>query len=263
MKKNSILFAMLLASILFCFGQRRQPSFKSTIRSINAVQSMIGTPDPQIYDNQPIMDVDSNQYKTVKIGNQIWMAENLKVSHYRNGDLIANVTDSLWGTLSTGAWCFYENNKNNGDVNGRLYNFFAISDKRNLAPKGWHVATASEWKTLIQIVKGIVVPGETPGETPMIQILDSDNKLNFNLLGGCRSDGDASFMYANNGALYWSSTEYGTNEAWEWMIVVTKQDKYLMSSNDFSLKHYGCYIRCVKDEIKPQGTKRIVHKKKK
>jgi len=94
-------------------------------------------------------DQDGNVYKTVKIGNQWWMAENLKVTHYRNGDPITNVTDdTVWANLSEGAYCAYENNESYADTFGYLYNWYAVNDNRNIAPQGWHVSTDYNWQEL-------------------------------------------------------------------------------------------------------------------
>lgn len=95
----------------------------------------------------PVTDIDGNVYQTVKIGNQIWMSENLKVFHYRNGDDIPNVTWG-WQNLSEGACCYYNNDINNIAIYGLLYNGYAVNDIRNLAPEGWHVPTDEEWKEL-------------------------------------------------------------------------------------------------------------------
>ena len=99
-----------------------------------------------------IIDIDGNIYKTVKIGNQIWMAENLKVTHYRNGDQILNINNnSQWVEnyalpehYKSGAYCNYNNDINNVELYGRLYNDYAVIDKRGLAPKGWNIPTNEE-----------------------------------------------------------------------------------------------------------------------
>ena len=88
-----------------------------------------------------LMDIEGNSYGAKKIGNQIWMTENLKVKKYRNGDIIPQVQDSLqWSQLTTGAWCYYENDPSKGI----LYNWFAVNDPRGLAPEGWHIPTDKE-----------------------------------------------------------------------------------------------------------------------
>ena len=92
------------------------------------------------------IDIDGNVYRTVKIGKQWWMAENLKVTHYRNGDEIQHVTGYLeWKTLKSGAYCNYDNNPSYVPTYGRLYNWFAVDDSRNIAPQGWHVPSDSEY----------------------------------------------------------------------------------------------------------------------
>src|SRR5688500_3606271 len=92
--------------------------------------------------------VDS--FKTIKIGSQVYMAENLNVSHFRNGDAIPEVkTNEEWmlaGKEKKPAWCYYDNKPENGSIYGRLYNWHAINDPRGLAPEGWHVATDAEWR---------------------------------------------------------------------------------------------------------------------
>jgi uncharacterized protein (TIGR02145 family) len=102
-----------------------------------------------------VTDYDGNFYRTVRIGDQCWMMDNLKVTHYRNGDPIPNVTDAgEWNNLSTGAYCDYNNDPANADAYGRLYNFCAVYDSRNIAPEGWHVATDEEWQTLVDFLGG-------------------------------------------------------------------------------------------------------------
>ena len=85
--------------------------------------------------------------KSVKIGNQIWMIENLNVDHYRNGDKLPEVRDNTeWENLTTGAWCYYENKSENGEKYGKLYNWYAVMDPRGLAPIGWHIPTLVDFK---------------------------------------------------------------------------------------------------------------------
>lgn len=96
-----------------------------------------------------VVDVDGNIYNTVKIGAQTWLAENLKTTHYSNGDAISCVlVDSLWEGQDVGAYCYYNNDKNNIPKYGMLYNFNAVQDTRKIAPVGWHVATRDDWEEL-------------------------------------------------------------------------------------------------------------------
>lgn len=87
-------------------------------------------------------DQDGNVNKTVTIGNQVWMAENLKVTHYRNGDAIPYIIDNTeWANIITGALCAYDNDSPHILTYGLLYNWYAVNDSRHIAPEGWHVPT--------------------------------------------------------------------------------------------------------------------------
>jgi len=91
----------------------------------------------------------------VAIGNQVWTSKNLDVVTYRNGDSIPQVQDiEAWRDLTTGAWCYYENNTANGTKYGKLYNWYAVNDPRGLAPKGYHIPTDKEWTILTKNLGG-------------------------------------------------------------------------------------------------------------
>jgi uncharacterized protein (TIGR02145 family) len=101
--------------------------------------------------SQTVTDYDGNIYNTVTIGTQLWMKENLKVTHYQNGDSIPNVkSNSQWIKLSTGAFCDYNNSPDTSKTYGKLYNWYAVTDPRNIAPVGWHVPTLFDWLELNQ-----------------------------------------------------------------------------------------------------------------
>ena len=93
-------------------------------------------------------DVDGNVYKVVTIGSQVWMAENLRVTHYRNGDEIPYDSSRNWSGLTTGAYCKYDNSDDTAAIYGLLYNWYAATDIRNIAPAGWHVPSQAEWEAL-------------------------------------------------------------------------------------------------------------------
>lgn len=119
------------------------------------------TPDYIIFNPElqygTITDVDGNAYKTITIGTQTWMAENLKVTHFRNGDAITNETDlEKWGNfqITTNAYCWYNNDVSNKDIYGAMYNWYAASDNRNIAPSGWHVSNILDWQTLSSFLGG-------------------------------------------------------------------------------------------------------------
>lgn len=96
-----------------------------------------------------VYDIDGNEYKTVKIGNQIWMAEKLRVTRFRNGDGITYaISNSAWMGYSNGAYCAYNNNESTANTYGYLYNWYALNDYRKIAPEGWRVPTDDDWKEL-------------------------------------------------------------------------------------------------------------------
>jgi uncharacterized protein (TIGR02145 family) len=103
--------------------------------------------DFTLVSSNTVTDIDGNVYQIIQIGNQEWMAENLKVTHYRDGSAILNVTNqSSWSNTNVGAYCIYNDNASNEvDTYGCLYNNYAVIDARNIAPEGWHVATDDEW----------------------------------------------------------------------------------------------------------------------
>jgi uncharacterized protein (TIGR02145 family) len=120
----------------------------------------------------------------VTIGTQVWTGCNLDVTTYRNGDPIPEVTDQgAWNSLTTGAWCYYENTSSNGTTYGKLYNWHAVNDPRGLAPIGYHIPSDAEWTTLVNYLGGDNVAGghlKEPGfchwEDPNT---DADNSSGF------------------------------------------------------------------------------------
>ncbi len=121
--------------------------------------------------NQPISgfgpninDIDGNSYKTVYIGKQHWMVENLKVSKYNDGVEIPNVIDNQqWSQLTSGAWCYYNNDQENNNLYGKLYNMHVVNlnVNKNVCPIGWHVPSYAEWDTLIDYLGGLsTAPGK-------------------------------------------------------------------------------------------------------
>jgi len=117
--------------------------------------------------NGVVKDVDGNSYKTIKIGNQIWMAENLKTTHYANGDAIPDGTGAgdISGETDPKYWFAYVDDLNNVTTYGRLYTWYTVIDSRNVCPDGWHVPTDTEWTTLTDYLGGTSVAGGKLKET--------------------------------------------------------------------------------------------------
>ena len=170
-----------------------------------------------------VTDIDGNTYKTVYIGTQQWMAENLKVSKYNDGTTIPNVTDKTqWSNLTTGAWCYYDNDVANNSKFGKLYNWYTVStitnDNKNLCPVGWHVPTDSEWTVLTDYLGGESVAGAKMKEVGTTNWkspnTDATNTSLFTgLPGGYRLD-NGNYYEVGTFCYWWSSTENNTSFAW-------------------------------------------------
>jgi uncharacterized protein (TIGR02145 family) len=107
-----------------------------------------------------LTDIDGNKYRTVKIGTQWWMAENLQVTKYSNGDTIPYKLDhSAGSTVFQGAYYNYNNDTKNVVTYGRLYNWYALNDNRKITPEGWHVPSDHEWQVLIDFLGGNAIAG--------------------------------------------------------------------------------------------------------
>jgi len=158
-------------------------------------------------------------YPSVLIGSQYWMEKNLDVTTYRNGDPIPYVTDATtWSGLTTGAWCYYDNDPANGPLYGKLYNWYAVNDSRGLAPTGWHVPTDAEWSTLTTTLGGesvaggkMKVAGTTRWTTPNTGATNSSGFAG--LPGGVRGY-DGSFYNVVYYGYWWSASEYDAAYAW-------------------------------------------------
>ncbi len=206
-----------------------------------------------------VTDIDGNIYKTVKIGNQWWMAENLKTTKYRNGDAVPNVTDNAaWEGLKTGAYCWYNNDITNKNIYGALYNWYAVNDSRNLAPSGWHVATVAEWDNLVltldpdaqldNIVQSAIAGAKLKeaGSAHWISPNLATNETGFTALpGGERNVALIGFAYIHYIGLWFTSTEYsngtvGTRD-------LNYEDGSIHKDNQNWTKWPGLSVRCIKD----------------
>lgn len=202
-----------------------------------------------IYETGECIDINGNIYKTIKIGNQWWMAENLKVTHYRNGDAIPNVTDAdAWSRLNTGAYCNYNNNMGNERMYGRLYNWFAVNDSRNIAPVGWHVPTDAEWQTLFDYLGGFSIAGGKMKEegtfTWQSPNSGATNQSGFTAKpGGYRDSHNGRFSIAGWMSYFWSSSEYNSFDAFYFYLHYDS----IATSRGAGNKQFGYSVRCIKD----------------
>lgn len=197
-------------------------------------------------ENNTIKDIDGNVYKTVTIGSQIWMAENLRVTHFNNGEEIPNIQSKIfWNGTTSGACCDYDNSAQNSIRYGKLYNWFAVNDKRGIAPKGWRVANKTDWQTLIIFLGGQNVAGGKLKESGIINWkspnIGATNSTGFTALPSGGRDGD--YFGIGEECDWWDSTPTNTTSA----------NRFYIESNTESIgftiaeKNLGLSVRCIKD----------------
>jgi uncharacterized protein (TIGR02145 family) len=212
----------------------------------------------QIDSNATVTDYDGNVYHTVTIGTQTWMKENLKNTHYRNGEPIVYAPDDTkWFNLcagateiQSGAFCNYDNDANNATMYGRLYNGNAVKDSRNICPVGWHIPTTAEWKALESYLGGAIVAGGKMKEASKTHWISpnigADNTSGFSgVPGGFRfrrgefgSIGFSCYLWSSG----WTRLD-GTEAGWFRLVSYSSQS---INHNDYS-EASGFSIRCIKD----------------
>jgi len=210
--------------------------------------------------SESVSDIVGNSYRTIKIGTQVWMTENLKTTKYNNGIEIPNITtDSLWVNLNSGAFCWYNNDLSFKNKYGALYNWFAVNTG-NLCPVGWHVPTDEEWKILEGSVDSQFSVGDTiwnrnwnrgfdVGRRLMATSgWDSDgngtNDFNFSALpGGERLKRNGRFFISDTNGFWWSSTEYDESSAMYRSLLYSVEYMFRF----YHPKGFGFSVRCIKD----------------
>ncbi len=190
--------------------------------------------------------------KEVTIGKQVWMTQNLNVDKFRNGDPIPEAkTDEEWteaGENGEPAWCYYNNNPDNGDRYGKLYNWYAVHDPRGLAPEGWKIPSDEDWSRLTDFLGGGSVAGTKMKSTNFWADNDGEsgngtNESGFSgLPGGYRYD-DGTFYSIGESGDWWSSTETSTNLAWYRTLFYVSGGVDWYDVN----KGLGFSVRCLRD----------------
>jgi uncharacterized protein (TIGR02145 family) len=194
-------------------------------------------------DNGTVSDIDGNVYKTVKIGSQIWMKENLKVSRYQNGDPIpTNLSHNEWEKTTSGAFAIYDNDAANNTNYGKLYNWYAVTDSRGLCPVDWHVPSEEEWIYLEDFInKANIAKGKKR---------ESNWWRFFSGLRGGRRSNDGHYNFIAMDGFWWSTTEITSG------CVDLNQNAIDLALNKYFFdlafggcnhKQYGYSVRCLRD----------------
>jgi uncharacterized protein (TIGR02145 family) len=198
-----------------------------------------------------VTDIDGNIYHIVTIGTQTWMVENLKVTKYNDGESIPNITNyNDWGNLNTPGYCWYNNDVENKDPYGAMYNWYVVNSKK-LSPKGWHVPSNAEWTILTDYLGGLSLAAgklKEDGNSHWMALNDATNESKFTALpGGYRRYYDGVFFSKGSNCTFWSSTSNNNIEAWSRGMTLYDttdiHDVQVLLNN----KNYGISVRCLKD----------------
>ncbi len=255
--KALVLLAVSLFIAGFAFGQNTK-----TIKPVKKVNKIVTpvTPQPAVNSEEleqkvgeqvsespvHVTDIDGNLYPQVKIGNQVFLAANLKVTRFRNGDPIPLITENdVWNNSSQPAYCFLFNNQENIAEHGLLYNFYVVTDSRGVCPDGWKVPSYSEWKTLQSYLEtqglnagALKIPGFTYWTEP------NEGATNSTGFNGKGSGGRVTnFGGKNDSGSYWSSTEKDAATGWSFGLVYIHSG-LVTSTNP---KTSGFSVRCMKE----------------
>ncbi|OFX89191.1 MAG: hypothetical protein A2X00_16510 [Bacteroidetes bacterium GWE2_32_14] len=194
-----------------------------------------------------VVDADANNYQTIGIGYQCWMTQNLKTTKYNDGTNITLVNnDSIWNTLTSGGYCFYDTNATYKNTYGALYNWYAVNTNK-LCPTGWHVPTESDYDTLIsylggatEVGKKLKEAGTTHWKTPNT---DATDEFDFTALPGGKRDPDGLFDFMTIEGDWWLSNEYSTKFSNYFYMMYNYNNSFKAYTN----KTYGLSVRCIKD----------------
>lgn len=202
--------------------------------------------------SETVTDVEGNIYNAITIGNQTWMKENLKTTKYRNYTDIPLYTDvEDWFLLTTPGYCWYNNNSDNKDTNGALYNWYAVdvgrNGDKNICPLGWHVPSDTEWSILMAYLGGDSVAvgklkeiGNVHWDSPNT---DANNESGFTALPCGARDYGSTFFGSGLYGYWWSSTAIADGGAWGRYVGFDGSG----GSSSPRLNQCGFSVRCLKD----------------
>jgi uncharacterized protein (TIGR02145 family) len=204
-------------------------------------------------DEQPpeaVIDIDGISYKTVKIGEQIWMAENLKTSRYNDGTEIQLIKDAtIWNGMKTGGYCWYKNDElSHKDPYGAIYNGYAVITGK-ICPTGWHVPEKEDWLKLREFTGDSIKGGGKLKEAGIVHWLTpnkgADNSSGFTALASGMRYFEGTFASILSFTGIWSSTETGVKDLWYMSLYYG--DAIFTISN--MTKNHGFSVRCIKDDL--------------
>lgn len=246
-KKKHLLISLCIVCLFGgIYAQDSKPKPKVTPQPSVTTKTPAAKATSTTTDNKygTVADIDGNVYKTVKIGNQIWMAENLKTTLYNDGTPIPMVTDNNeWGSLQTGAFCFFNNNKSNSGC-GNLYNWYAVNAGK-LAPQGWHVPTDEDWSELFTYLGGTDVAGKKMKSKK--GWAENGNGTNESGFSGSPCNGYRAYFGGGFAPDKWSGTYWYSTSGTTYQLHYSRDDVIVDKVRSEASYVYGYTIRCIKD----------------
>jgi uncharacterized protein (TIGR02145 family) len=215
--------------------------FLAALLSLNSCTKNDNTTDP-------VTDAEGNSYKTVKIGEQLWMAENLKTSTFSDGSEITNTPDAgSWSELTEPGLCWYNNDSaSNKDTYGALYNFYSVISGK-LCPDGWHIPSKDEWQQLRDALGDTLTAGGMLKEAGTLHWnmpnTGAENSTGFTALPAGIRYFEGSFSSLSSFTSFWSSTEADNSKGWYLSLFFSDA---VAAMNKISKKD-GFSVRCLKD----------------
>ena len=193
-------------------------------------------------------DQEGNVCKTIVIGTQEWMAENLNTSIYRNGDSIpTNLDNTTWQNTTDGAWAYYDNDTSYACPRGKLYNWFACTDARHLCPQGWHIPSDNDWTELTNYLGGYAIAGSEMKSFGTLYWLSSNteayNSSGFSATSGGMRHRNGTYQLIGANGQWWSSTPFNSTSAWNRLLISGNINAEIIASR----KEYGFSVRCLRD----------------
>jgi len=222
------------------------------VYAVDAAGNLSGASVDNVTIVSGLVDIDGNVYSTVVIGTQTWMAENLKVTKYRNGDNITHITtNSDWKNDTDGAYGYYTDNTTLRDTYGMLYNWYAVDNSSGLCPEGWQVPTSAEFTVLYDYLDNIdsKVGGQLK-ETGTVHWLSestgTSNSSGFTgLPAGLRDYLNGTYWNLGLYTYFWTSVSHNLFEA---KLSVLSYNSSTLFAQSYNLrKQYGFSVRCLED----------------
>lgn len=261
MKSKKSLIGSILAIIIVAYACKKENN--ETDENIHASKDWLN----QNVNYGTVSDSEGNKYATIKIGNQVWMAENLKSTKFANGESIPNLPALQdWLSTSSAAWVYYENDPAYNKTFGKIYNGFAAQDERNICPAGWHVPTIEEWTTLIENVDPNYGLGSTsiarrkmmtsgfkywkdPTSLGATNIDLTSNESGFSVVGSGRRASNGAFADYKILSGFWSKTSGSSSDNSKVIYYTTYNNSlsFAPTSNSGENNVNGLCVRCLKD----------------